>query len=346
MTYIIFCVYLQDGAFHLKSEEDDFKKKSASIFGGLGEIESRHKAHVNARKKFSRESEEKYMKPDPETLIPLPRPSDGRNQPPSFPRQPQFEMRQRSPEEAGFKRPQKRAPRAKPRPDYKVNPEKWTMYDLGDVSRQDLTEGANTGAAMDFLRQQREGKYASEISRCKDTEMKEDTRVIFQKPSDKGAETSGSEFRDGSKLHMPEYVVGEKRAKSTKRSHDGQAVGEVVGLGHLARPEDEGESVEGMEVATDDLSGASSSVTQADTTRKLPPLPDTGDTTRNLPPLPDTGADPTAEKTDATEPVAFKKSKSKSRNMRKRTDDDDEWMGEGHASILLIFFFFFNHYYY
>lgn len=154
-------------------------------------------------------------------------------------------MRQFQGKESIFKKPQARPPRGIPNrrvPDYQVNPHKWTRYSLGDVKSEDMSERANTAAAMSFLKEIELRKSHSEESQDTETSNK----ILFKKVSHT-EETkecpSVSSFRN-SKVVMPEYVVGQKKAQKRKEKviKEGGAAKEIR-LGHLLEEDQDNEDV-------------------------------------------------------------------------------------------------------
>ncbi|XP_022196489.2 protein TSSC4 [Nilaparvata lugens] len=132
-------------------------------------------------------------------------------------------------QESIFKRPDLPSPvrRNHNLPDFRRNPHKWTKYSLNDVSEDDMSERSNTAAAMSFLQEM-------ESRRNVEMEDKSEDKIVFKRPpksrnsiSKTVVETSSSvtvtendttHFR-GSKLVMPEYVVGKKPVKKNKSNH-------------------------------------------------------------------------------------------------------------------------------
>lgn len=146
--------------------------------------------------------------------------------------------------ESIFKRPEEPLSKCLPvrrLPDFHKNPHKWTKYSLDDVKNEDTSDRANTAAALSFLR---------EMEQRKSEKMNVEVVEIFTKPQfNKSAllhkinmEEEKLAFR-GSKIVMPEYIVGQKKtvkkntaAKSTKNT----SVKEIK-LNHLL-DEDEDDS--------------------------------------------------------------------------------------------------------
>ncbi|XP_046398550.1 protein TSSC4 [Ischnura elegans] len=145
-------------------------------------------------------------------------------------------------------------PRLKPSaiPDFKRNPHKWVRYDLGDVSQDDMSEQANRSAAMSFLHELDERRKRE---RDDDGTLGDGAKPItFRNPKKSSCQLLEKEKLTGkaeeeeekphfrsSKLVMPEYIVGEKRAKKKAKrvvkvgSSDGKSetAAAAVKLGHL-----------------------------------------------------------------------------------------------------------------
>lgn len=158
--------------------------------------------------------------------------------------------------ESIFKKPELPIGRClKPRktPDYQINPHKWKKYSLSDV---DISDQTNSAAALSFLRQmdaQREsddvddndhmdesGSAAHKIEFKKTSKLNRNFKQLKQH-DEEDAELDKPQLR-GSKLVMPEYVIGQKKsAKKGKKQLPGghtRAAGKLQ-LSHLAEEEDE-----------------------------------------------------------------------------------------------------------
>ncbi|XP_017475786.1 PREDICTED: uncharacterized protein LOC108366036 [Rhagoletis zephyria] len=143
--------------------------------------------------------------------------------------------------ESIFKKPEMPLSKClKPRrtPDYKVNPQKWTKYSLADV---DISDHTNTAAAFQFLKQMdeqlearaekegnfEEGKLKIEFKRSskirKQMKAKEDDEL-------KDVEVDKPRLK-GSKVVMPEYVVGQQR--ESKKKHKVATENKVRAAGTL-----------------------------------------------------------------------------------------------------------------
>ncbi|RZF44535.1 hypothetical protein LSTR_LSTR002308 [Laodelphax striatellus] len=133
-------------------------------------------------------------------------------------------------------------------PDFRRNPHKWTKYSLNDVSEEDMSDKSNTAAAMAFLR---------EVESRKNVEMEEksEDKIVFKRPSKNRnsasknvletpssivTEDATTHFR-GSKLVMPEYVVGKKPTKKNKGNSKAKPENShsQIQLNHLLDEEDE-----------------------------------------------------------------------------------------------------------
>lgn len=156
--------------------------------------------------------------------------------------------------ESIFKKPELPIGRClKPRktPDYQINPHKWKKYSLSDV---DISDQTNSAAALSFLRQMDAQRDSDDVD---DNEHMDDSgpahKIEFKKTSKlnrsfkqleqndlEDAELDKPQLR-GSKLVMPEYVIGQKSAKKYKKQMSGsqiRAAGKLQ-LSHLAEEEDE-----------------------------------------------------------------------------------------------------------
>ena len=135
-------------------------------------------------------------------------------------------------------------------PDHVINPNKYTKYDLSDVSKDQLSDRSNTRAAFDFLRNLKDQKTnAEDIADRKDhQEMVQDGKISFKKPIKNrneemaAASSSANVVHDGVKRVMPECVVGQKKQKSsddtTKKSKISTKK-QTISLSHLDDEEDE-----------------------------------------------------------------------------------------------------------
>ncbi|XP_037034582.1 protein TSSC4 [Bradysia coprophila] len=164
--------------------------------------------------------------------------------------------------ESIFKRPV--APIAKclkPRqaPDYQVNPHKWKRYSLSDA---DISDKSNTSAAFAFLKEIEDRKSSTSDLDDEDDDKQGD-KIVFnvRKRVHSGAQFNKSAHlraiaqdesvdpaidlpkMKGSKVVMPEYVIGQKRdrKKATGKSTDGaeKRSSEKLKLNHLFEDEDE-----------------------------------------------------------------------------------------------------------
>ncbi|XP_020816643.1 protein TSSC4 [Drosophila serrata] len=154
--------------------------------------------------------------------------------------------------ESIFKKPELPIGRClKPRktPDYQINPHKWKKYSLADV---DISDQSNSAAALSFLREmdaQRDAEGADDDS------MNAGGKIEFKKTSKLNRnlkKLQAEEVNDvevdkpqlrGSKLVMPEYVIGQKAQKQKKskpKSNQSRAAGKLQ-LSHLAEEDEQDE---------------------------------------------------------------------------------------------------------
>ncbi|KAH8315921.1 hypothetical protein KR074_001640 [Drosophila pseudoananassae] len=146
--------------------------------------------------------------------------------------------------ESIFKKPELPIGRClKPRrtPDYQINPHKWKKYSLEDV---DISDQSNSAAALSFLREMDAKKEAGmEEDESPDTKGK----IEFKKTSKLNRNLKKLEQEEvqdveldkpqlrGSKLVMPEYVIGQKsrpQKKSKPKGSQSRASG-TLQLSHL-----------------------------------------------------------------------------------------------------------------
>ncbi|KAH8408299.1 hypothetical protein KR215_002002 [Drosophila sulfurigaster] len=158
--------------------------------------------------------------------------------------------------ESIFKKPEMPLARClKPRktPDYQVNPHKWKKYSLSDV---DISDQTNSAAALSFLREmdaQRDREAVEEDDR--DNEAGKGHKIEFKKKSKlnrnlkqlKETEVEDVEMDKpqlrGSKVLMPEYVIGQKTSKKSKKpqsSSQNRAAGKLQ-LSHLEEIDEDDE---------------------------------------------------------------------------------------------------------
>ncbi|ALC43681.1 CG6674 [Drosophila busckii] len=162
------------------------------------------------------------------------------------------ELRRMRGKESIFKKPELPIGRClKPRktPDYQINPHKWKKYSLADA---DISDQSNSSAALAFLKQM-DARREAEADDIADDEAGRANKIEFKKTSKlqrnfaqrreievDDAEVDKPQLR-GSKLVMPEYVIGQKstkKAKKTRISNQERAAGKLQ-LSHLEEPEEE-----------------------------------------------------------------------------------------------------------
>ncbi|XP_017040490.1 uncharacterized protein LOC108087571 [Drosophila ficusphila] len=153
--------------------------------------------------------------------------------------------------ESIFKKPELPIGRClKPRktPDYQINPHKWKKYSLSDV---DISDQSNSAAALSFLRQMDAQREAEEDNESPDSggkiEFKKTSKLNrnlkkLQQQEVEDVELDKPQLR-GSKLVMPEYVIGQKpqkQKKSKTKSNQNRASGKLQ-LSHLAEEDEQDE---------------------------------------------------------------------------------------------------------
>ncbi|XP_067648175.1 U5 small nuclear ribonucleoprotein TSSC4 [Eurosta solidaginis] len=160
--------------------------------------------------------------------------------------------------ESIFKKPDMPLARClKPRriPDFKANPQKWTKYSLADV---DISDHTNTAAAFQFLKQM-DDQHEARAAAGEDNTSANNLKIEFKKSSKltrKMKAKEGDELKDaevdkprlkGSKVVMPEYVVGQQKESKKRRKivteNQVRAAG-ILKLDHL-QEEDDVEEEEG-----------------------------------------------------------------------------------------------------
>lgn len=154
--------------------------------------------------------------------------------------------------ESIFKRPELPLNKCLPprmAPDFQKNPHKWTKYSLEDVHLEDMSERSNTSAALSFLQELEDRKNIEKIEA-----VEQNSKIIFKKRiKDPQSIISTSKVQTverqneklafrGSKIVMPEYVVGQKPKtikKNTIAAEKGTEKVKEIKLDHLVEDEDE-----------------------------------------------------------------------------------------------------------
>ncbi|XP_071566124.1 uncharacterized protein [Temnothorax nylanderi] len=245
--------------FILRGGDAAFANRQRLLFDQLSVAES--KCNKHDKSEADEEAEMQVVEREKR-----PAPSDDRRQ--------KRETKRFRGRESIFKRPEGPAPRATFRniPDYHRNPHKWVRYSLDDVSSEDMTERSNTQAAMSFLRELKARKRKEDIDEREDEEMDVEPRessargstetrfkskkrtssqIAFRKPQTKEttddtgatiAEPDGKPVFRSSKIILPEYVIGE-RPKRTTRKQNRPVVkvdrSKELRLDHLQEPDEE-----------------------------------------------------------------------------------------------------------
>ncbi|XP_001353709.2 uncharacterized protein [Drosophila pseudoobscura] len=157
--------------------------------------------------------------------------------------------------ESIFKKPEMPIGRClKPRktPDYQMNPHKWKKYSLEDV---DISDQSNSSAALSFLRQM-DAQRQTEAG--DDAEMDAGGKIEFKKKSKLNRNLKKLEAEEvadveldkprlrGSKLVMPEYIIGQKKPQKQTKSKPSdnkiRAAGKLQ-LSHLAEEDGDDDDV-------------------------------------------------------------------------------------------------------
>lgn len=105
-----------------------------------------------------------------------------------------------------------------------MNPQKWTKYSLADV---DISDYTNTAAAFQYLKEmdeqleQHEGKDGILLEQNTKFEFKKSSKIRKQMRDKEEEEVKDAEVDKprlkGSKVVMPEYVVGRQRDTKKKK---------------------------------------------------------------------------------------------------------------------------------
>lgn len=179
---------------------------------------------------------------------------------------PQDSVRKFRGKESIFKRPAAPISKCLPSsrlPDFKKNPQKWTKYTLEDV---DTSERSNTAAAFSFLReietqkqeQQEDDVESGGASSQFRSKVKFNRSIKLKSKLEDGGDLVPSEEDKpkvkGSKVLMPEYVIGQKikKPKAVKLGSVSSKLdrSKQLKLDHLMDDEEEeeqGEDDDGME---------------------------------------------------------------------------------------------------
>lgn len=147
--------------------------------------------------------------------------------------------------ESIFKRPEQPLSKCLPRrhvPDFKKNPHKWTKYSLDDVSSEDTSEQGNTNAALSFLREIEERKKSQLEDMDEDDNMKPRFNTSVMVRNKKNTEDDEKLSFRGTKIVMPEYIIGQKK-KSAKKTvtvkNESKTKQKEIKLDHLDEYEDD-----------------------------------------------------------------------------------------------------------
>jgi hypothetical protein len=187
-----------EGKFTLVGGDVEFGSRTKNVFAELEALEAKHSVFENTD--VVRSESEALLKPDPldddVRLIAPPSRDAGKFLAPCEPPQ--------------------RKKLCRSGPDFEVNPSKWKMYDLSDVSTGDMSEGSNTNAAHEFLR----SRCSTEDSRTHSHSDNSQTlladtvqpgvsavgvRHVFHKPKRTQPPT------DATERHQGHDVAGQKR---------------------------------------------------------------------------------------------------------------------------------------
>ena len=139
----------------------------------------------------------------------------------------------------GFKTPSGHAPKNHNKTHCGHRPDKWTYYNLEDVTEEQLSERSNTAVAMSFLNTLKQ-KTGTDGASTKPIESSDERHVFNLQKFDAtsvSSELKDKQFRNGA-LCMAEYVVGEPVQRKQKHYSSNQKSGfDSISLEHL-REED------------------------------------------------------------------------------------------------------------
>lgn len=222
---------IEDTKFYVTSEDDDFSNRLKNTFSMLDAVVAEKERKEDMQKKTTMDQ-----------II-----ANAKSQ--------RSQMKQFRGKESIFKRPERPPPPRVSRniPDFKRNPHKWKKYTLGDVSEEEMSEKSNTAAAMSFLAelQSRKGEsmeVSEETSKIVFTNpvktVKSDNEIVKTSPCGYPTEDEGPCYK-GSKLIMPEYVIGQKKSGNKymkcSASKDQAPVSKQIKLSHLNEDDENSE---------------------------------------------------------------------------------------------------------
>lgn len=220
-------------SFKLQTGDQNFDSRKNDVFASLQTIEDKHKAYETARRTRDERSEEgsDFKKPSDPPLNrrgDCDRPSRDRY----YGQHDSFHGRGRHHGQTVDCRDRYRGRGAgrnwnrqeRFTPDYRKHPEKWTRYDLGDVTASDMSDRSNAQAAFAFLEERRKLREAEIKTDSDPNEI--DTKVVFRKIESRTKQNvdkcKTSRFIGG-KLTMPEYVVGQTKPTHKKSRNKDKA---------------------------------------------------------------------------------------------------------------------------
>lgn len=184
--------------FQLKANSNnEFVERSKDVFAGLDEAEVKHSDFIISQGSSGENSSNHKSDPTvaPEEL-------DARHK---------------------FKRPVNRRFKGRSNrqhvPGYKSDPSKWKKHSLADVS--DMSDSSNTKAALSFLNEL-QAKNPENKPGASDDSIIEDAaakHIVFHKPKPLSTlDAKQNVTCRGSTVCMPEYAVGEKMQKKSKKT--------------------------------------------------------------------------------------------------------------------------------
>ncbi|KAL3843209.1 hypothetical protein ACJMK2_021154 [Sinanodonta woodiana] len=197
---------IETPTFLLKGESNDFTNRCKDIFSNLKTYEDKHNEFEQSRAQSDVSEDHKLLTLEPdstatETIMPtfktpkLPT-SKGCRQ--------GDEEKEDTKEGAGRKYSHQgrfRRGGLKRKPDFEVNPDRWTRYSLEDVKDEDMSSSANKKAALAFLMERRAIREAENASEKVDVESNACSRGAFTFKKAKKTSTRSSEKNEKDSLN-------------------------------------------------------------------------------------------------------------------------------------------------
>ncbi|CAH1785346.1 unnamed protein product [Owenia fusiformis] len=246
----------------------DFKSRSEDIFASLGALEEKAAVHnrydSGSGTSSSSASQDSPSSSGSSSRLRLSQPRVDSDSKSSFKRPRSPPSNEGRKYDYYFKRPGQGRGQHRSQnklPDHKGDSKKWKKYSLHDVKTDQMSEEANTNAALSFLatlKDRHTDESDNKMDSGNDTPKTDSEsascsgKVVFKKPVKDKQESSANEptgqssssatvlnANFGAKHVMPEYKVGASKAKKKKKSQKSSLNCDKVNLGHLMDDEDE-----------------------------------------------------------------------------------------------------------